>query len=158
MTGCSRARFFVSENFDGDMEVLKRGLVNTNDLLNLMILGIHQKAPSLEDIFRHNAVGWMGTSTYLVRYEEIIAHLKRLNGPDAEAYFMRLFAACGLDPVPADWRARVLVGSDRRQSSTARENLAGGQADLPDELPEIQKRLIEYAAPGLRPLLGYGQA
>ena len=73
-------------------------------------------------------------------------------------YFMRLFTACGLDPVPADWRARVLVGSDRRQSSTARENLAGGQADLPDELPEIQKRLIEYAAPGLRPLLGYGQA
>jgi len=153
----ARARFFVSENFDGDMEVLKRGLVNTNDLLNLMILGIHQKAPSLEDIFRHNACGWLGTSTYLVRYEEILANLKRLDSTEAEAFFMRLFAACGLNPVPADWRARVLVGSDRKQSSTARENLAGGQADLPNELPEIQKRLVDYTAPGLRTLLGYGR-
>jgi hypothetical protein len=31
------------------------------------------------------------------------------------------------------------------------------EADLPDELPEIQKRLVDYAAPGLRELLGYGR-
>ena len=68
---------------------------------------------------------------------------------------MVLFEACGINPVPADWRNRVEIGADRKQSSTARENLSGAQSDLPDELPEIQKRLVDYAAPGLRALLGY---
>jgi len=151
----ARARFFLSENFEGNMGNLKRDGIAVNDLLNLMILGIHQKAPNLEEIFRHNAAGWLGTSTYLLRYEDMIGHLKNLNSREAEFYFMQLFHACGIDPVPADWRKRVEIGSDRKQSSTARENLEGAQPDLPDELPEIQKRLVDYAAPGLRQLLGY---
>ena len=58
--------------------------------------------------------------------------------------------------LPEDWRERVRVGSDRQQSGTARENLAGGgKYEVPDELPEIQKRLVNYAAPGLREVLGY---
>ena len=77
-----------------------------------------------------------------------------LNGPEAEAYFTQLFDRCGI-AMPADWRERVRIGSDRKQSSTARENLSGGQP-LPDELPDIQKRMVDYAAPGLRALLGYG--
>jgi hypothetical protein len=58
--------------------------------------------------------------------------------------------------MPTDWRERVLIGADRRQSATARENLNAVEAELPDELPEAQKRLVNYAAPGLRELLGYG--
>jgi len=69
--------------------------------------------------------------------------------------FNRLLHHCGIDPAPADRRKRVEVGSDRKQSSTARENLAGSQPDLPDALPDTQKRLVDYAAPGLRALLGY---
>ena len=61
----------------------------------------------------------------------------------------------GLPEPPDDWRDRVRVGSDRRQSATARENLAGPGFDLPDELPEAQKKLVEFAAPGLRKTLGY---
>ncbi len=151
----ARARFFASENFDGAMDNLKGGRIDVNDLLNLMIFGIHQKAPTLEEIFRFNAVAWLGTTTYLVRYEEMVAHLKKLESKDAEFYFAKLFHACGID-APADWRDRVAVGSDRKQSATARENLAGGEKDLPDVLPDIQKRLVNYAAPGLRELLGYG--
>ncbi len=151
----ARARFFISENFEGQMENLKQGAISVNDLLNLMVLGIYQKAPNLEEIFRHNAVGWLGSSTYLVRYEDMVGHLKNIKSREAELYFMVLFEACGINPVPADWRNRVEIGADRKQSSTARENLSGAQSDLPDELPEIQKRLVDYAAPGLRALLGY---
>ena len=152
----ARARFFVSENFQGGMETLKHNQIETNDLLNLMIFGIYGKAPTMEEIFRHNAVAWLGTSAYLVRYEEMVAALKKLDSKESELYFVRLFDACGVD-TPPDWRQRVLVGSDRKQSATARENLEAVEADLPDELPEIQKRLVDYAAPGLRELLGYGR-
>ncbi|PCI54632.1 MAG: hypothetical protein COB36_09755, partial [Alphaproteobacteria bacterium] len=38
---------------------------------------------------------------------------------------------------------------------TARENLKGDSYDIPDELPEQQKKMVDYAAPGLRALLGY---
>jgi hypothetical protein len=96
----------------------------------------------------------MGSTTALIRYEELVENLKRLDSSAAEAYFFRLLEACGIAP-PDDWRERVVIGSDRRQSGTARENLAGGLPDLPDELPDAQKRLVDYAAPGLRSFLGY---
>jgi isopenicillin N synthase-like dioxygenase len=58
--------------------------------------------------------------------------------------------------MPEDWRERVRIGSDREQSGTARENLAGGGIfEVPDELPDTQKKLVNYAAPGLRSVLGY---
>jgi len=49
----------------------------------------------------------------------------------------------------------VLVGSDRQQSATARENLTGIRIDIPSELPEKHRRLVDYVAPGLRNMLGY---
>lgn len=151
----ARARFFMSENFEGATDGnLKSGRIDTLDLLNMMIFGIHGKAPTLEEIFRFNAVSWLGTKTYLVRYEDMVGHLRKIESKPAELYFASLFDACGIE-MPADWRERVLIGSDRKQSATARENLEGA-IDLPDDLPEMQKRLVDYAAPGLRALLGYG--
>ncbi len=150
----ARARFFLSENFEGHTDNIKGGRIETNDLLNLMIFGVHGKAPTLEEIFRFNAVCWLGTKAHVVRYEEMVAHVKRLDTRQAELYFAALFDACGIE-MPDDWRKRVEIGADRRQSATARENLEGA-VDLPDELPEMQKRLVDYAAPGLRGLLGYG--
>lgn len=150
----ARARFFLSENFEGKTDHLKSQAYATSDILSMMIFGIHQKAPGMEEIFRHNAVAWMGSGVYMVRYEDMVGHLKRLDTPEAEAYFFKLFAACGITR-PDDWRQRVVIGSDRKQSGTARENLAGGLPDLPDELPEAHKKLVDYAAPGLRALLGY---
>ena len=149
----ARARFFMSENFDGMTNHLKGGRIDTNDLLNLMIFGIHDKAPGMEEIFRHNAVCWLGTKAYVIRYEDMIKHLKQIDSRQSELYFAGLFDACGIN-MPADWRARVAIGADRKQSATARENLDGA-TDLPDELPDMQKKLVDYAAPGLRALLGY---
>jgi hypothetical protein len=61
---------------------------------------------------------------------------------------------CGI-AMPADWRERVRIGADRKFSGTARENLTGLPFTIPDELPDAQRRLVDFAAPGLRPLLGY---
>lgn len=149
----ARARFFLSEEFSGNVDRLKQGELSVDQLLNLMIFGIYQKAPPMVDIFTHNAVAWLGTGAYLVRYEELVAQLKNLDGREAEYFFGNLLDACGI-AMPDDWRERVRIGSDRKQSGTARENLTVS-VEFPDELPEVQKRLVNYAAPGLREILGY---
>ena len=151
----ARARFFLSENFQGSLEHLKNGNVSVEEVLNMMILGIYEKAPTLQEIFLHNAIGWMGTKAEIVRFEDLIANLKDLDSPAAESYFAGLLAKCGIDKLPDDWRERVRIGSDRKQSGTARENLSGTGLLVPDELPELQKRIVEVSAPGLRTLLGY---
>ena len=151
----ARARFFLSDNFRGSLEHLKSGRVAVDEVMNMMILGIHEKAPNLQEIFLYNAVGWLGTKAEIVHFEDLLANLKDLESDAAEAYFASLLAKCGVDALPADWRERVRVGSDRKQSGTARENLEGPAFDIPDELPEIQKKLVDHTAPGLRALLGY---
>lgn len=150
----ARARFFLSEEFQGNLEQIKAGRLSVDSLISLMIFGIHPKAPPLADIFNLNAVSWLATADYVVRFEDLRTHLKSLESDEAEAYFFALLGACGIDPVPADWRARIRIGSDPAQSGTARENLTGEIA-IPDELSPLHKALVDYAVPGLRKLLGY---
>ncbi len=72
-----------------------------------------------------------------------------------EAFFTALLAAAGIAR-PDDWRERVAVGADRKQSRTARENLKLPEGlEFPAALPEAQQQLVEFHAPGLRALLGY---
>ncbi len=151
----ARARFFLSDTFQGSLEHLKHGNVAMDEILNMMIFGIHDKVPTLQEIYQHNACSWLGTKATLVRYEELAGHLKNLHTDAASNYFTALLRAGGIRELPADWRERVVVGSDRKQSGTARENLSGLSVDIPDELPAAQKRLVEFAAPGLRQILGY---
>ncbi|PTB98891.1 hypothetical protein C9993_05830 [Marinobacter sp. Z-F4-2] len=151
----ARARFFLSDNFQGNMENLKSGRVSVEEVLNMMIFGIYQKAPTLSEIFTHNATAWLGTGIQLVRYEDVIKHLKALDKPEAEIYFKELLSGLNLPEWPNDWRERVETGSDREQSGTYRDNLKNTAFEIPNELPDIQKQLVEYAAPGLRRLLGY---
>ena len=151
----ARTRFFLSDTFVGALDHLKSGNVSIEEVMNMMILGIHEKAPNLKEIFVHNAVGWLGTKAEVIHMEELVAHVKDLDSDAAEAYFADLLGKCGIDTLPDDWRERVRVGSDRKQSGTARENLAGPKFDIPDELPDLQKRMVDVAAPGLRELLGY---
>lgn len=151
----ARGRFFVSDEFRGNAERLKEAGLGVNDLLNLMIFGIHQKAPPMAELYQFNAVAWLGTDATLVRYEDLVRHLKDLDSGEAETYFSELLATCGIS-MPGDWRARVIAGSDRKQSGTARENLSGGVMEFPSELPAMQQKLVDYAVPGLRALLGYG--
>lgn len=154
----ARARFFLSDNFQGALEHLKGGNASVDEVLNMMIFGIHNKAPTLNDIFTHNAVSWLGTKAVLLRFEDLLHHVKNVDAPEAGTFFARLLQDCGIKEIPDDWRERVRVGSDREQSGTARENLAGsGMLDVPDELPDVQKKLVDYAVPGLRDVLGYSR-
>ncbi len=151
----ARARFYLSDSFEGDLEHLKGPEFSVDQILNMMIFGIYQKAPTLYEIFTNNAVAWMGTGAKIIRFEDLIQHLKNIESKEAEDYFKTLFQHAGINNIPADWRQRVETGADRKQSGTARENLYGNQVTLPDELPTVQKKLVDYAAPGLRALLGY---
>lgn len=152
----ARSRFFVSDEFSGNLNHIKSGVLTVEELMNLMIIGVYQKAPPMQEIYLLNAVAWLGTGVFLVRYEDLVAHIRTLDTPESESYFDNIWTACGIEK-PVDWRDRVRVGSDRKQSSTARENLTGqGQdIDFPKELPDAQKRLVDYVAPGLREILGY---
>lgn len=149
----ARARFFLSDEFNGNLNHIKNGAVSVEEALNMMIFGVFQKSPNLLEIYTHNAVSWMGTSAVMVRYEDIATATNDLQSKAAERYFAKLLGDCGLD-MPDDWRERVEAGSDRKQSRTARENLTF-EADIPDVLPDAQKRLVDFHAPGLRALLGY---
>ena len=150
----ARARFFLSDEFQGNVEQIKQGALSVESLLSLMIFGIHTKAPPMADIFNLNAVSWLATADLIVKYEDLVRHVQKLETAESEEFFTSLLAQCGID-VPGDWRERVRVGSDRERSGTARENLTGGGIAIPNELPEIHKRLVDYAAPGLRAILGY---
>lgn len=151
----ARARFFLSDNFRGNISHLKGGRVTVEEVLNMMIFGIYQKAPTLTEIYTHNAAAWLGTDTKLVRMEELLFHVKHIDSEEAEPYFRDLLSVLSLPEFPKDWRERIKVGSDRKQSGTFRDNLSNTSMEIPNELPEIQKRLVDYAAPGLRALLGY---
>ena len=149
----ARARFFISDEFQG-FELLKEGTLSIEAILNMMILGIHDKAPPLAALYTYNAVAWLGTGVHLVHYEDLVAGLKQLESDEAKQFFSDLLGACGIE-MPDDWRERVEIGADRKQSGTARENLTGVGVELPEVLPDLQKQMIEFAAPGLRSILGY---
>ena len=150
----ARARFFLSDNFQGQMEHLKNGAVSAEEVMNLMIFGIFGKAPTIREIFQHNALAWMGTEVRIVRMEDLVKAVNNLEAAETEGFFNDLFDFCDI-ALPPDWRQRVEAGSDRKQSGTARENLAGKTSVIPDVLPEMQKRLVDHMLPGVRELLGY---
>lgn len=150
----ARARFFLSDNFQANLDHIKGGRVAIGEILNMMIFGVHNLFPTMREIYDNNAVAWLGTTAHIVRYETLIQHVKNPETPEAEVFFADLFALAGI-AFPADWRDRVRVGSDRKQSGTARENLTLHGQEIPDELPDAQKQLVDYACPGLRAILGY---
>jgi hypothetical protein len=149
----ARARFYVSDEFQGSLNHIKGGAVAPEDVMNMMILGVNGHVPTLMDIFTYNAVAWMGTHAVIVRYEDIVEAVQDLDSRRAEVFFQKLLDDCGL-AAPDDWRARVAAGADRKESRTASENLSL-TATFPKSLPDIQRRLVDFHAPGLRALLGY---
>jgi len=151
----ARARFFMSDTYQGSLDIIKGGNLAIEDVMNMMVFGIPDKAPSLPEVFTHNAVAWLGTHAKILRFEELLQNVNVLETDAAETFFAGLFEHLSMGELPDDWRERVRIGSDREQSSTARENLSRMTADVPNELPDIQKRLVDYAAPGLRATLGY---
>ncbi len=69
----ARARFFLSDTFQGALEHLKGGNISAEEIMNMMILGIHNKAPTMQEIYVHNALGWLGTDTRILKFEDLLA-------------------------------------------------------------------------------------
>jgi hypothetical protein len=151
----ARVRFFLSDEFGDNSVLVKNGELTVDTLINLMIFGIRGKAMPMRELFDYNAVGWLGSDCTMLRYEDLVQAVRTLDSDDAESYFGALFAAAGIENVPGDWRERVRIGSDRKQSGTSRENLTGVEMELPSTLSEAHRALVDYHAPGLRKLLGY---
>jgi len=151
----ARTRFFLSDNFRGNMENLKSGQLTLDEIMNLMIFGIHQKAPPMRDIFDLNACAWVGTRARILKFEELLHHVRNLDTDDAESFFHGLLTPMGLKELPPDWRERIRIASNEKLSATHRDNLRGKALDIPKELPATQKALVDYALPGLRQFLGY---
>ncbi|MEO1969746.1 MAG: hypothetical protein ABGW87_13675 [Sphingomonadaceae bacterium] len=150
----ARARFLLSDQFFGNLDHLKSGAISPDELLTMMIFGLPGKLPSLNDIYELNAAAWLGAKCCAIKFEDLVRHIANLESDPAKSFFSKLLTACGLD-MPDDWRDRVSIGSDRRQSATARENLTGIGMDLPRTLGSQHRALVDYQAPGLRRLLGY---
>jgi len=151
----AQARFVASNEFQvPGLDQYKRPDVPVEALLNLVIEGIKPQLAPLQITYHFNAVAWLDAGVHLVRYEELVAALRELEQPAAAQYFKRLLDACGIE-CPDDWRDRVRIGSDRKQSGTARENLTGAGGRIPSTLPDFQKQMVDQAYPGLRAKLGY---
>lgn len=150
----ARARFFISEQFASNMDHLKSGVLTADELLTMMIFGLPGKAPSLRDIYEMNAAAWLGARVHVVKFEDMTRHIAALDTPEADQFFAGLLEACGIER-PGDWKDRVHLGGDRKQSGTARENLSGVSVEFPESLGPHHQALIDYHAPGLRKLLGY---
>ena len=84
----------------------------------------------------------------------MIRHVKDPDTDDAKTFFEDLLGFADIE-LPEDWKERVKIGSDRKQSGTARENLMLEGIEIPDELPLMQKKLVDLTNPGLREILGY---
>lgn len=151
----ARARFYVSDQFGDNSSMIKQSGMSADHLINLMIFGIHQQALPMREMYNMTAVAWRGPNAWWLRYEDMVQAVKNVDTPAGEAFFRKLMDMAGLPGLPDDWRERVKVGSDRKQSGTARENLKDVKIAIPDELSDEQKELVDYAAPGLRKLLGY---
>jgi hypothetical protein len=151
----AQARFVASNEFQvPGLDDVKRPDVPVESILNLVIEGRRPQLAPLAITYHYNAVAWLDQGMHLVRYEELVGALRDLDATESEAYFRPLLQACGIER-PDDWRDRVRIGSDRKQSGTARENLTGVAASIPAELPDEQKRMVDVAYPGLRARLGY---
>ena len=152
----AQARFFVSDIVSSNFEHVKTGALSVDDLIGLMIFGMYKKSPPMLQQYELYVVGWMATDAYMIRYEDLVLHVSSIETDEAKSYFAELFERCGID-LPGDWKERVIIGADRRQSATARENINTGESqfDFPKELSVKHRQMIDFAAPGLRELLGY---
>ena len=152
----AQARFLVSDIVSSNFEHIKTGALTVDDLIGLMIFGIYKKSPPMRQQYELYTVGWLAADAYLVRYEDLVTNIASIETSTAKSYFAELLDKCGITP-PDDWKERVIIGADRKQSATARENINTSEPlfEFPRELSEKHMQMVDFAAPGLRKLLGY---
>ncbi len=82
----ARTRFFLSDTFQGSLDHLKGGNVTVEDMMNMMIFGIPDRAPEMSSIYTHNAVSWLGTDAILLHFEDLLRHARNVDNDEAEVF------------------------------------------------------------------------
>jgi hypothetical protein len=77
----ARARFHLSDEFQGGLAHLKDGRMGVDDLLTLMIFGVRQLLPSLPDMYELNVVAWLASDIFPVRYEDLSKQVRAIEAP-----------------------------------------------------------------------------
>ena len=114
----ARARFFMTEEFEGAVGHISDHNVTAEQFLNMMIFGIHKKVPNMEEIYVHNAVAWLHTDTIVLKFEDLLHAVKNLDEPEAEVFSRKPLDARGSD-LPYDWLARVRIVSGQNAGGPA---------------------------------------
>ncbi len=152
----SMSRYLLSDHpTDSLSEYIRTKELTAKEVMRIVIFGVYHPSelPGIEHVYLRNAVAWLGNDTYLVRYEDLRAHLNNLDTEAADIYFSLIFEAAGIAK-PDDWRIRVRTGSDPRLSWTARMYV-GSPSGLPEKLGSLERSMVDCVAPGLRAMLGY---
>ena len=117
----ARARFSLSDQFNHpQLNHMKGGAVTVEQMLNFMIFGVPGRSPALREVFLFHAVAWMGAGGEIVRYEDIVEHLGKLDTPGGEAFFADLLAKF------ASTACRPTGASDVRYGGAGGPGGAGG--------------------------------
>lgn len=156
----SMARFLYSEHYSSPLgDFVKAAGLDFDIALAFVINGVFEPdmyLPSVDQIYRENALKWRGLST-VVRYEDVIAAVSTLEHPDSTNYMLTLLGQFGIATPPVDWMDRIRTGADSAVSATVSASASvSARLETYRHLPERFQHHLESIAPGLRATLGYG--
>lgn len=145
----ARWAFHPSKPWGDISEIIQNTNMPFHEVVSYSITGVGMRfrIPSVKEMFLKNLIEWMDSATILLKYEDIIRHLKKIDSQEAEIYFFNIFHKLGIS-IPDDWKNRILAGANPENSPTF---FRGNK----EKLTENHLKIIESVAPGLRNLLGY---
>jgi len=141
----ARARFFLSDEFDGNVDFLKDGKLTVDELLSLMIFGIHTKAPKLADMYDLNVAAWLGSSdVHGVRYEDLLRHVGNLESEEAG----ELVVVKDVEPTDRGLRVAPYDEDDQLDRDDQYREQGGRATDLVEPPPAAIRLLDTRGAHG----------
>lgn len=105
----------------------------------------------INDMYLKFALQWFDNAAIIVKYEELMEHIIKIESSESYSYFYKLFESVGI-PMFTDWKERVIAGSQPFLSASFIEGQVQENTELLTEAHELMLQLI---APGLKKMLGY---
>ncbi|MGP3561700.1 nucleoside-diphosphate sugar epimerase/dehydratase [Geobacillus sp. BK01] len=153
----STAKFLYSEIIPWNRigHYIQANEISVQETISYVISGIqlgNDGIPRLSESYLKWGIQWFDDAVQVIRFEDLIYHIKNINNKESEIYFLNIFNSIGID-LPKDWKDRVLSGADRNISLTSAvvKNIDKSQF----KLTENHKKMIEVIASNLRKTLGY---
>jgi hypothetical protein len=152
----SSCKFFYSDNHNSYIkDFFIKNNITPSQSIDMLINGVYDNdvyIPSIGDIYKENAIKWF-SSSYVVKYEDLISGLDNLVNKKDEAYIKTLLKEIGFDCLPENWIEIIADGANPKWSKTS--NLVFSRNDICTYLTLDQRLQFEMLNPGLRNSLGY---